>query len=121
MSTRISSLGALLALAACGGAGQPQAAEGAQRFECAVGQGAAFAADCLVEREVREGETLVIVRWPDGGFRRFVELSDGRGLATADGADEAVAKLSGGMLEIRVADERYRFPTRTMKADDRAE
>lgn len=118
MSTRISSLSAVLALAACGGAVQPQAAEGAQRIECAVGQGATYAPDCLVERDVRDGERLVIVRRPDGGFRRFVELSDGRGLAVADGADEARARLEGGILEISVAEERYRFPARAMTADD---
>ena len=121
MSTRTSSLAAVLTLAACGGAVQPQAAEGAQRIECAIGAGAEFAPDCLVERELRDGKTLLVMRHPDGGFRRFEQRSDGSGLTAADGADEATATLERGMLEVRVADERYRFPTRDMDHDDRSE
>lgn len=121
MSTRISSLGVLLGLAACGGAVQPQAAEGAQRIECALGSGTRFAPDCLVERELRQGEVLLIVRWPDGGFRRFVQLADGAGLAVADGAEEATSQLSSGILEVSVADEKYRFPARDPGPHDRPE
>ena len=121
MSTRTSSLGAVLVLAACSGAVQPQAAEGAQRIECAIGEGAEFARDCLVERQGREGETLLIVRHPDGGYRRFVQLSDGRGLAAADGADEASATLGDGILEVTVAEEKYRFPAQEMNSNARGD
>ena len=121
MSTRISSLSAMLALAACGGAVQPQAAEGAQRIECAIGEGAQFAPDCLVERQVRDGETLLVVRRPDGGYRRFVQLGDGRGLAAADGADEASVTLEGQTLEVTIAQERYRFPAREMNPNARSD
>ena len=117
MSTRISSLAALLALAACGGATQPQAEAGALRIECAVGPGAEFGPDCLIEREERDGEVLLVIRRPDGGYRRFVKLDDGRGLAAADGADEATARYADGVLEVSVADERYRIPAREQTAD----
>lgn len=114
MSTRISSLVPLLVLAACGGAVQPQASESADRIECAVGPGTGFAPDCLVEREERDGEIVVVVRRPDGGFRRFVQLTDGRGVAAADGADEVTSSYGDGVLEVSVAQERYRFPAREL-------
>ena len=117
MSTRTSSLAGVLALAACGGAVQPQAAEGAQPIECAIGRGAPLASDCLVERAVRDGEVLLIVRRPDGGYRRFVQLGEGRGVAAADGADEASASFADGVLDVRIADERYRFPARETPGD----
>lgn len=118
MSTRISSAAGVLALAACGGAVQPQAAEGAQRIECAAGAGEPLARDCLVEREARDGLTLLVVRRSDGGYRRFVQLEDGRGLAAADGADEARVSLDGELLQVEIADETYRFPARSIGADD---
>lgn len=112
MSMRTSSA-LILVLAASGcsaGAEQPQADAGAQRIECALGGGAEFAADCLVERTASGDTRIVTVRHPDGGFRRFEQVDDGRGLVIAEGADEAVPKLSGGVLEITVAQDRYRFP-----------
>ena len=114
MSTRTYSLLLALVLAACGGAVQPQANEGAQRIDCAVGPGTEFGPDCLVEREVRDGETLLVVRQPTGGYRRFVQLADGGGLAAADGADEVTSAYRDGMLEVSIAEERYRFPARDL-------
>ncbi|MEZ5695015.1 MAG: hypothetical protein R3E18_00870 [Sphingomonadaceae bacterium] len=106
------SLSAALLIAACSGdAGepQPQATEGAERIDCAIGEGSQFGSDCLVE-EVMEGETnLLIVRHPDGGFRRFEQLNDGRGLAAFDGADEAQTSFADGVLEVTVGADRYRF------------
>src|SRR3990170_977074 len=107
MSTRISSLVPLIALAACGGEARRQAGDGAQRIECAVGPGSEFGPDCLVEREERDGVIVLVVRRPDGGYRRFVQLEDGRGLEVADGADEATLRYSQGVLEVSVADGRY--------------
>jgi hypothetical protein len=118
MSTRISSLAFAGLLAACGSAEvQPQADDGAQRIACAVGPGTRFGPDCLVERERRDGETLLVVRRPDGGYRRFVELGDGRGVEAADGADAVTSRYHDGVLEVVVAQERYRFPARDV-ADD---
>ncbi len=122
---RISSVSCLLMLGACSGGGggleQEQADDGAQRIDCALGQGDAFAADCLVEREENEGGTQLVVRHPDGGFRRFDQFTDGRGVAAADGADTAVLNLDGGLLEVSVGDDRYRFPARPVEADEASE
>lgn len=112
MSMRISSaLILLLASTGCSaGAEQPQATAGAQRIECALGTGAEFAADCLVERSDVENTRIVTVRHPDGGFRRFEQVADGRGLIIIDGADEATLNFTGDVLEVTVATDRYRFP-----------
>ncbi|MFZ1743832.1 MAG: hypothetical protein WAT93_13320 [Pontixanthobacter sp.] len=99
---------------------QPQAVEGAETVECALGEGSQFAPDCLVERSDVEGIRILTVRHPDGGFRRFHMLDDGRGLIEADGADQAIRKLDNGVLEITVGTDRYRFPAQLKAADDSA-
>jgi hypothetical protein len=99
-----------LLLAACSPDAAPPAADGAERIACALGEGAQFAPLCAVERTTSADERLVIVRHPDGGFRRFALLPDGRGLAAADGADLAQQEIAGGLLEVRVGADRYRFP-----------
>lgn len=94
-------------------AGQRQAQEGAERIECALGEGSDLAPDCLVERRAKGGERILVVRHPDGGFRRFQQVDDGRGLIVADGSDDAQRSLDGEMLDITVGNDRYRFPART--------
>ena len=78
-----------LALSACGsgGAVQEQAEEGAKPVDCALGEGSDFGPFCMLETGELDGESLVTIRHPDGGFRRFVVQEDGSGLAVADGAD----------------------------------
>lgn len=101
----------VLAIAGCSAdAEQPQAEPGAERIECALGEGAEFAADCLIERSAVEGARILTVRHPDGGMRRFEQVEDGRGLIVADGADEAKLDFADEVLEVTVASDRYRFP-----------
>lgn len=107
----------LLLLAACE-ANQPpppppaeaEVTDGAERIACALDGAGEFKPACAVERAEIEGTLFLTVRHPDGGFRRFEVLTDGRGLAAADGADEAALKIEGDWLEAKVADDRYRFP-----------
>ncbi|MCP5396408.1 MAG: hypothetical protein H6918_06705 [Sphingomonadaceae bacterium] len=95
---------------------QPQATEGAEQIDCAIGPGSEFGSQCLIE-EVMEGETkLLVVRHPDGGFRRFEQLDDGRGLAVVDGADEAQTSYDDGVLEVTVGGDRYRFKAKARDA-----
>ena len=116
MSSRISSLVVLALLAGCtAGEAQPQADAGAQAIECALEGEEEFAADCLVETSQEDGARVLTVREPDGGFRRFVQSSDGSGLTVADGADEAVQRLDGDRLEVTVGTDRYRFPARPVE------
>ena len=52
---------------------------------------------------------ILTVRHPDGGFRRFEQVDDGRGLVIVDGADEARIEFANDVLEVTVATDRYRF------------
>ena len=109
-----------LALAACSepDVDQSQADEGADMIECALGEGSEFGPDCLVEREEVEGEKHLIVRHPDGGFRRFAQLDDGRELVELDGADQLTRALDGDVLEISVGADRYRFTANVSGRDN---
>lgn len=101
----------LLAATGCSAdAEQPVAEPGAERIECALGEGAQMAADCFVERSVMAGARVLTVRHPGGGFRRFEQVDDGRGLIVADGADDAKLNFTDDVLEVTVANDRYRFP-----------
>ena len=43
---------------------------------------------------VESVDVLLVVRHPDGGFRRFAVSADGRDLAVVDGADQAPAPVA---------------------------
>ena len=115
---RISSAGAALLLAACSpGADGASGAEPGNTIECSLGGSNVFAADCEVERSRLDGALILTVRHPDGGFRRFEVLENGRGVASADGAEPAQTDLREGGMEVSVGADRYRFPA-TMIGDD---
>jgi hypothetical protein len=107
-----SPISSAILLAACsGGPVQEQADAGAVPIECAVGPGSELAPDCLVEAN---GEALVI-RHPDGSFRRLIR--DGDSLSSADGAGEPVMAREGETVEFTVDGDRYRW--RAGQLDDR--
>lgn len=101
-----------LALAACSKgepAPPPKVAEGSEHVECALGPGTAFATDCTIERS-KDGETYrMILRHPDGGFRRL-EVDADNTIVSSDGADAARIALNGTVAEVAVGDDRYRIP-----------
>lgn len=116
MKTRAALL-SLLALAACSSnAAPPDTAEGAEHISCALAGNQAFKPVCAVERAQIEGKLVLIVRHPDGAFRRFDVLGGGQGLALSDGAETAQVKMAGSDLEVTVGPDRYRFPV-TAKGD----
>ena len=108
----------LFALAAC--KPEPDKQPGVSTGEtiaCAVSGSSDFVADCAVERTNADGKLFLTVHHPDGAFRRFEVMKDGSGVATADGADQAVSRLSGQVLEVVIGPDRYRFPaTQTSNA-----
>ena len=111
---------ALLALAACSSpSSPPPAADGDDHIACALAGAAQFKPVCSVERQRRDGLLSLVVRHPDGGFRRFDVLDDGRGLAVSDGATQAITRYADGMAELAVDQDRYRFPI-TLKKPDQA-
>lgn len=95
----------------------PQVASGDMKIACALGGAKQFSAACDMERTGVEGMRLLIVRHPDGAFRRFEVLTDGRGVAVADGAEEARLALDGKELEVAVGSDRYRFPATRIDSD----
>lgn len=112
----IVALAGALAVAACSSDTVPAVAEGAEHIACAVGGAADLAPVCAVERVLHEGILLLVVRHPDGGFRRFEVLRDGRGLALADGAEQALIRYGASFVDLAVGSDRYRFPV-TVKPD----
>jgi hypothetical protein len=122
MSTRISSLLPVLLIAGCGesapsnGPAPPPPTVAAKgevvaapppKTLCAVGGVADF--ERLCDRDIVDG--LLTIRHPDGGFRRFEIVTDGRGLIAADGAEPAtVATVGNDMIEVSIAGDRYRLP-----------
>jgi len=104
----------VLVLAACSSGKAPDVAEGGEHIACALHSSADFAPNCAVERLARrqDGDDVVVVRHPDGSFRRFVLIDNGTRIATADGAEELRAEQKGALLEVTVGPNRYRFPSR---------
>ncbi|MDM7956288.1 hypothetical protein [Blastomonas sp.] len=81
------------------------------RIACALGDEAEFTEQCEAERVQNGDRRELVMRHPDGGFRRFEIVSDGRGLVVADGSEEAiVTPLSDGRIELSVGTDRYQLP-----------
>jgi hypothetical protein len=129
MSTRIFNIIALsLALTACENrpdnkilaeAEQRAAAHAGDdgKIECAINGDTAFARDCFTERLSGENGVTMIIRHPDGGFRRFNVLTDGRGLEAADGFEKAkLAIVEDGKILVTVGPDQYLLPAQ-IKAD----
>ncbi len=123
MSTRIFNILALsLALTACenrpdnsilADAEQRAASRAGDdgKIECAIDGASDFSRDCYTERLVGENGVTMIIRHPDGGFRRFNVLTDGHGLEAADGFDQArIALVEDGRILVTVGPDQYLLP-----------
>jgi hypothetical protein len=105
-------------LAACAGGEEEareqayaQAAEQADRIECAVGASDQFERNCIIERSAGEKGLILTIRAPDGSFRRLLVTDDGRGVVAADGAEQATVNvIADNRIEVKVAGDRYRLP-----------
>lgn len=121
---RISSaLGLLLLVAACGGGDGSGSGQGVApspgstgssgssasntSVSCAIGGASSLAENCTLEAAQVEGAPVLVIRHPDGGFRRFA-VKDGN-IAEADGAEKAVVTRSGSSIGIAVGSDRYRL------------
>jgi len=103
------------AAAACSGetASDAELPSGSEdsRIACALGNETKFTEQCDAERVQNGDRRELVMRHPDGGFRRFEIVSDGRGLVAADGAEEAVVTpLADGRIQLTVGEDRYRIP-----------
>ncbi|WP_249340940.1 MULTISPECIES: hypothetical protein [unclassified Sphingomonas] len=116
-------LAALLSLTACGPqlrdkpaearneiqAEKRERAEG--RIECALPGVEAFSYACTIDRVQSQDGLFLTLRHPDGGFRRLLVTTDGRGVVAADGAERAeVTVLAPDRIEVAIGGARYRLP-----------
>lgn len=90
---------------------QVRDAADAGRIFCALGGEQHFQLNCTLDRIASsEGPVLMLGR-ADAGYRRFRVTTDGRGVVTADGAEQArVSVMDNGLIEVAVAEDRYRLP-----------
>lgn len=114
MSMRIFSASSSLFLLAACDSGEPVSqaqAAGTGRIACAIGGASELTQDCVVERGKDAGGAFLTLRHPDGGFRRFHIVTDGRGVEPADGAEPAaVSIIANKVIEVAVGGDRYRLP-----------
>ena len=125
MSTPISKYAAvtllLASLAGCGrdgavpiaqtgkDAGDQAARDG--MIVCALAGADTFERTCTTEQITGPDSKMLVIRHADGGFRRFTILTDGRGLAPADGFDETrIRVLGANRIELSSGDDKYRLP-----------
>ena len=105
-------LAAAAILAGCGSKpSAPFGASDADHIECRIGDATAFERVCVIERAVSADGLVLTVRHPDGGFRRLLVTTDGRGVVAADGAEPAtVAVESGDGILVAIGGDNYRLP-----------
>ena len=104
----------LLLFAGCGDEPAPEHNAFAEtvrnRIECRFPGAEQFERSCTFEREGADGAVLVI-RKPDGGFRRLRVVTDGRGVVAADGAEPArVTVLADDRIEVAIGSDQFRLP-----------
>ena len=64
-----------------------------------------------MERSTTQEGLVLVLHHPDGGFRRLLVTTDGRGVVAADGSEQAsVAVVGPGMIEVAIGEDRYRLP-----------
>lgn len=114
----------VLVLAACGDAGGNNMAGtvgntvvGAEaepddgRIECRVAGSDQFERFCTIERSAGADGASLILRKPDGGFRRLLVATDGRGVVAADGSEPAqVTILRDDRIEVTIGADVFRLP-----------
>jgi hypothetical protein len=102
----------MLAATSCHRAPNPTPADAGTMIDCALGSNAKLAHECAVERAVSaDGDLILILHHPDGGFRQLLVTRDGRGVVAADGSSEAaVTPLDGHEIDVMVDQDRYHLP-----------
>ncbi len=113
---------ALLLLAACRSGDANVSAEAPEnrmaaaapqdnRVECRVSGTGQFERFCTIERSEGADGAILTLRKPDGGFRRLLVASDGRGVVAADGAEAArVTILRDDRIEVAIGADTFRLP-----------
>jgi hypothetical protein len=88
------------------------------RIECALEGAKLFDRTCTVQEMSGEGGTILVVGRGDVGYRRLQITTDGRGVVSADGAEQATVTIIGeGMIEVAIGADKYRLPADTGGVD----
>ena len=101
------------ALAACnpGNSTAAASAEDDSRIDCRIGNAPQFERFCTLEIGDSDAGRTLVVRKPDGGFRRFLVTGDGRGVVAADGAEPAqVTIIADDRIEVAIGGDAFRLP-----------
>ncbi|MFM5923308.1 MAG: hypothetical protein ACKOPG_03870 [Novosphingobium sp.] len=99
-------------LSACSQGGAEQAEAKGEPVFCALGGSQDFKDQCRIERAVVDGAQVIVVRHPDGAFRRLEVSKDGKNLLAADGADQSQSALKGDRYEVILGPDRYVIPAK---------
>ena len=103
-----------LSLGACGSSSSadPAAADPADnRIDCRIGNAPQYERFCTIDYGESEAGRTLVVRKPDGGFRRFLVARDGRGVVAADGAEAAeVTIIADDRIEVTIGGDSFRLP-----------
>lgn len=98
-----------------------QASEDDRQIECALDGADVFTRECTRTLIPAEGGDQLIIEAPDGSFRRFVILTDGRGLDAADGAESPrISLLGDDRIQVVIGGDRYMLPARIKAEGDAA-
>ncbi len=103
--------GALL-LTACSQDFAPPAKIDDEPVFCALAGSQDFKDQCRAERTTVDGAQVIVVRHPDGAFRRLEVSKDGQNLLAADGADQSQSALKGDRFEVILGPDRYVIPAK---------
>lgn len=114
LSLKAGFIAGITMVAACSSEAPPAPEPEGQLIQCAIGPGTDFEPVCTGEQITSEEGDAFIIHHPDGSFRRFEMLPDGKGVALADGANELSQEIDGDELLITLEGERYRLPTRPL-------
>ncbi len=105
----------LAVLAVSGCTKHDDTAADARPIDCVL---AGVPSQCKVETVIEGERKLLVVRHPDGGFRRFEAVDDGRGVVPADGAQGAGGNWTDdGRYAVSVGQDRYVFPARELPSN----
>jgi len=116
---RIRGAGLALVLAACSQSPENPAATDAagadvERVDCALEGAPDYSPACTVDRT----RDSLVVRHPDGGFRRFLVGAGDNRIRPADGAEAAQWRdLADGRVEVVVGRDRYKLRLQPEPAD----
>jgi hypothetical protein len=84
---------------------------GREKIDCLLPGQREFRQLCTIETASRREGISLIVRAPDGEFRRLLMQKDGRGIIAADGAEGLKVKPAGpGSIEVTTGDIVWRLP-----------